>query len=124
MPIRPNSPTKSCGRDAGSTDNTNGTDPSTLLPAGRQGTCGVRALVAGGGWGWLLRPLTSLGRLVPGCRARADLDPVCQRQLAGAATTATRPPRASGEVDASGRWIIGAWPSAKLQYEREPQAPH
>ena len=45
-------------------------------------------MVAGLGWRWLLRPLTSLGRLVPGCRARVDLDPVCQRQLAGAAIMA------------------------------------
>src|SRR4029450_1267194 len=59
VPIRPNSPTKSCGRSAGSIDMTKETDPP-LLPGRAAGNPWVRALVAGLGWGWLLRPLTSL----------------------------------------------------------------
>jgi hypothetical protein len=65
-----------------------GTDP-VCLPRRAPGNLGVGGLVAGlPGW-WLLRPLTSHGTSGTGLPERADPDPVCQRQLAGAATTAT-----------------------------------
>src|SRR5512132_398858 len=96
--------------------------PPYLLPDRAAGNLWVRALVAGLGCWWRLRPLTSLCRLVPGCRAGVDLNPVRQRQLAGAATIAT-PTMRERRSPRLGRWIIGAWPRRQGALQARVPAP-
>ena len=66
-------------------DNPTGASLARIAPLRPTLTSGFAGWLPGEAGGWLLRPLTSLDGLVPDCRERVDRDPVCLRQLAGAA---------------------------------------